>query len=315
MTDPEGGDDGAEDLAALAELAAERARERQALQPKALATVADALAARTADATTAAAAPTRSPRVWLSRAGWCLQCQTPLEAGRATCDACIALARHERDRAALALAKAQVPAAHRDASFRALRLELGAERARVSDSKTLEAVFSVAKAWVSGEYDPLVVVLWGNTGCGKSTLAAAVALATIRSALPTPDFSPPAAVVAMARGFRWVEAVDLGEARREDKLGQVPKLIAQARSAPLLVLDELGRENDPDVIYRILQARMGLTGSDPARPTLITTAKTPTELRAHYDAGVWRRIQDPNFALILQVHGGMAPPDRSRRLP
>lgn len=105
------------------------------------------------------------------------------------------------------------------------------------------------------------VTLWGTTGGGKSTLAAAILAALL---------SGPRRYSTVA----WADAREIAQARREHKLGRgKPPMIEAAIDADLFVLDELGKETllsgaDPADVVSVLDERHRRRGG---RMTIITT--------------------------------------------
>ncbi len=131
------------------------------------------------------------------------------------------------------------------------------------------------------------VTLLGPAGCGKSSLAVAIAHAWTR---------------AHAKPSFFVAAADLGVARQHHGLGDgEAALVRQAMGAELAILDDLGVE--PDVgapaIAHVLHRRY-----DRRRPTIATTGLTIEQLASRYGAGVARRLVETAGGALLVKMGG-----------
>lgn len=142
------------------------------------------------------------------------------------------------------------------------------------------------------------LVILGETGIGKSTILAAIGLRLLdlafAGALPEDAFR-------FARRVRWINGIDLGVARAEHALGAgEPKLIMEAKRASLLLLDEIGYENDrydPHAVRDVLYAR-----SIANMPTIVTSGKTAAELESVYKGALMRRLWEPGRGRVLDLH-------------
>ncbi len=124
--------------------------------------------------------------------------------------------------------------------------------------------------------------LFGPTGTGKTTALALL----VRRALAEFEASD-GKRCAEAPGLLWTTASELALSDRRHPLGSdKPPLLAQAITAPLLVLDEVGIEPS-GVIFEILQARYGYR-----RPVLATSGLTKRQLTEHLGAAGVRRLTD-----------------------
>ncbi len=136
------------------------------------------------------------------------------------------------------------------------------------------------------------VTLLGPAGAGKTTLAAALAMAWASI---------------HGRAAEFVPAVDLGVARQQHGLGEgEPRRVLQAMAAPLLVLDDVGQEVEigVPVVAHVLQHRY-----DHVKSTVATSGLTVDQLVARYGSGVARRLLETvggATVLKLQSRGGRA---------
>lgn len=109
-----------------------------------------------------------------------------------------------------------------------------------------------------------VVLLVGPTGAGKSSLGTAIFRAHLDRA--TAQGASPEARSWGARAL-WVHAKPLSLARRESPLGGEPALLARAREASVLLLDDLGQESPSDQgdLVAVLSERQ-----EEGRPLIVT---------------------------------------------
>lgn len=101
-------------------------------------------------------------------------------------------------------------------------------------------------------------------------------------------------------GIRFVTGLDLARARSETSFGHEPALIRRAKNATLLILDEIGFEDDKfdphavrDVVYH--RYRMGRSS-----PTLVTSGCTVAELAKRYGAAMVERLTD--LGELIDLH-------------
>lgn len=184
------------------------------------------------------------------------------------CPTCGERDRRERRLRALEPAYASLPA------WSWCRLDAPLFRARTRDAAEM---VEAATAWRASTGN---LVLLGPTGIGKTSVVVALAhkiLDYVRDHKATPE------AVAMAKGMRFVDAIDLGIARRNWPLGQGdPPLLIVAREAPILILDEVGREPTWDTTMFELfnyRYRRGL-------PIVATSRLTEAEMKAQDRYGV-----------------------------
>ncbi len=130
--------------------------------------------------------------------------------------------------------------------------------------------------------------LLGPAGAGKTSLAAAIAFTWAS---------------AQARPAVFVPAVDIGVARQQHGLGEgEPRIVHQAMSAPLLVLDDVGQEVDfgIPVVAHVIQHRY-----DHAKTTIVTSGLTVEQIVSRYGAGVARRLLEiAGGAIVLKLRSG-----------
>lgn len=150
----------------------------------------------------------------------------------------------------------------------------------------------VALSWIqeprlksfAATFDPFVAggaILLGTTGLGKSLACFCVMrrimLARIQSGKPRDSWAS-------------YDALDLGLEAQRTPLGHPEAdAIERAKTSACLILDDLGWERafHVDTIVDIAAARY-----KHGRPTLVTSGKTESELRATYGAAVLRRFTD-----------------------
>lgn len=126
------------------------------------------------------------------------------------------------------------------------------------------------------------VVLVGPKGVGKTSLACAMLreLADKR-----------AHVVWRAQ---YVRAIDLGVCRRDAPLGSRPRVIEDALSASLLLLDDLGQEESVGPLREVIHAR-----HDDCKPTIVTTCWDNDTLQTRYGEGMDRRLFERSAVLHM----------------
>jgi hypothetical protein len=152
-----------------------------------------------------------------------------------------------------------------------------------------------------------IVALLGKTGAGKTTAALAMFLLHMRAHRTTliaearmalerassgqmpPRVAKPAKVV-------FVAAKDVVDARRFSPLGKEPDLLERAKSASLLILDDIvgTRDTDQD-LYQVIWSRDNFK-----LPTIVTTAMNPAEMTAAYSEMFTRRVFGGTSKLITR---------------
>lgn len=164
--------------------------------------------------------------------------------------------------------------------------ELGYEgvSACIHDRRLLE--------WAEAYDGTTGALLLGQTGIGKTA-----ALGLVTGRLVT-DHWRRSRETALAAGngsiylsqptrpcLLWVRALDLGVALQRHPLGEgEPELLAAAKAAPLLLLDDLGWESRSDSIVEVLGHRY-----DTGAPTCVTSGLTWDALKDRYGEAVTRR--------------------------
>lgn len=120
--------------------------------------------------------------------------------------------------------------------------------------------------------DEVSVLLLGNAGSGKTSLAAAILRATATRERCT---------------GRFVKSFDLAKARQEHPLGDGESpAIERAMKAKVLVVDELGAEHGRNTaMQELIQER-----HDHDRPTIFTSGFSLPELEQRYGVGIMRRV-------------------------
>lgn len=131
------------------------------------------------------------------------------------------------------------------------------------------------------------MLLVGPTGIGKSALLAAIGNQMLDRARAG---SLSREAFAVAAGIRWVSAIDIAKAASRHKLGEgEPPLLKMAKKASILILDELGKEDqrsDPHAIMELLRARY-----EPKwKPTFVASEVTLDELNRRYGASTMRTV-------------------------
>lgn len=169
-----------------------------------------------------------------------------------------------------------LPARYAGAGFGVERID--ALRRRVRSPRAIEQALRLAQRATM-----VSAIFAGGAGAGKSTLASAAAGQRMATALRARPLVVPS--------IRWVSAIDIGLARQRHRLGSEdePALVADAITADLLVVDDLGAEGarDHDAVAQVYHGR-----HDADLPTWTTTGLTSPELAARYGGGLARRIAE-----------------------
>lgn len=141
------------------------------------------------------------------------------------------------------------------------------------------------------------VLFIGETGIGKSKFLTAVANKVLDLAAAT----SPADLdrLHFAAGVRRISALDLAQARSQTKFGEEPAIIRTAKTATLLLLDEVGYEDrklDPHAIRDVLRARY----EPKMMPTIVASGMTYTELEERYGAATLRTLT--GRGVLIDLH-------------
>jgi len=141
------------------------------------------------------------------------------------------------------------------------------------------------------------VLLLGPTGIGKSKVVVAAALRVLDAALYGTVMDADA--LRFAARIRFASGTQLGRARQQSKLGAEPPIIARARSASLLVLDEIGFEEsrgDPLAIRDVIYDRY-----DIGAPIIATSGLRAEQLEARYGEATMRRLWETGVVVDLHA--------------
>lgn len=145
--------------------------------------------------------------------------------------------------------------------------------------------------WAEGWGGDTGAILIGATAKGKTSAAV---LGT-RRIVTTSWIAARERALAADRGWspatppqvtvRWASALELTDAERRHPLGEgLPPIVQGARTAPVLVLDDVGWERTPDAILGVLAARYAR-----GAPTVLTSGLRWTELVRRYGEAALRR--------------------------
>lgn len=129
-----------------------------------------------------------------------------------------------------------------------------------------------------------VVTIVGATGTGKTSLACAMLSSVIEAGV---NLQCDGDTLRRAKRARFYHAYDLSVARGEHRLGgNEPPKITDAKTASVLVLDELGRDDrKTSDVAEVIRRRLAM-----GLPTIVTTWQTQSEIAAAYDGGIARRL-------------------------
>mgnify|MGYP003344247252 CR=1 FL=1 len=165
-----------------------------------------------------------------------------------------------------------------DATRRAARESIPAHfRWAVGSSPLLAERTDAGEAWAILEHvrglGAAVVLAHGPAASGKTSAACAALAEWIATSPGGPS-------------ARYMTARELGRADRDARLGAEPPILAIARNASLLVVDELGSEPfGREAIRDLVIARHA-----DERPTILCTWKGPSNVAETYGDGFGRRI-------------------------
>lgn len=138
------------------------------------------------------------------------------------------------------------------------------------------------------------VVILGPKRIGKSKTAVACAHRFLDKALRG---ELDAGAFRFARGIRVISGLKLGRARLTTRLGEVPELERVAQRATLLIIDEVGFEEDSTVIRDVIYERC----EDRRRPTFLTSGLTLAALQDRYGAPTIERLREHGHIIDLHV--------------
>lgn len=173
-------------------------------------------------------------------------------------------------------ARRTIPERFRWASFDAPELAQRTNPAALAEVRSL-----------FGRRFPLGVVLVGQSGAGKTSLACAL----LRRIHEHVTFESPSALVERARRSWYVGASELLQAVKVwsggFNRGEPPEVLKMARAASILVLDNVDAGKQGDAVYDLVFER-----HDRDRPTIVTTWMTRAEATAAYGDGWSRRVYE-----------------------
>jgi len=157
-------------------------------------------------------------------------------------------------------------------------------RGAVGDKQLLE--------WAEGYDGKSGALLIGPTGVGKSAAASLALRGLIERHLSTwEQHHPPTHQTRYLweaprfLSLRWTSAVAIGAARRESQLGSRPTDLVRAEEPEVVVIDDLGWEQDAQTVIEVLAARY-----DAAKVTIATSGLGISALADRYGDSVVRRI-------------------------
>jgi len=186
-----------------------------------------------------------------------------------------------------------------EASFATFEAHSDGQRAALVECKRFVAAWPRVRAGL---------VLVGPTGRGKTHLAAATLRGAIESEVARLQGGWAHRALALDAGsalqrrFVWLRVPEFVNEYRERRFESGNALRERARSADLLVLDELAGEGAQDLGLGLLFDVLGFRYED-QRPTLVTTNKTGAELEGIYDSRVVSRFLDPTAYATVKMDG------------
>lgn len=159
------------------------------------------------------------------------------------------------------------------------------------DGRTLEAIcgkrvvaesVKALDAICTKNAPALNLVLLGPTGAGKSVLATHLAVHAVIE----------------GKGMCWASAIEIGASRRDAGLGRTPEILDDAKRAGVLLLDDLGQEDNigRQVVNELMHERY-----DDSKPTVITTGFDSEWVAERYGAQLARRVFEMSFVLKMSV--------------
>lgn len=130
------------------------------------------------------------------------------------------------------------------------------------------------------------VVIVGPAGSGKTSLAVAILVEAAKLGL---------------RGM-FTSTIDLARARIEGHLGEADApLVRAAKSAPVLVLDELGAETSMRGTSESVVGEVIRTRYDSQLATIFTSPFAAAQIQARYGEGVARRVHGESKTIELRA--------------
>lgn len=202
-----------------------------------------------------------SMAAFAEREARCAMCQKTFRGGTA-CPWCEEAAKVEKASTVVAIARRTIPPRHAWA-------ELGS-RLLLERVHPVSAIEAGKRAIMAQS-----LVLLGDSGAGKTSLGCALLVERMRR---EPH---------RARTFRYVSSYQLANAQLRAKAGREVEVIELAKSAALLLLDDLGAEPSlatsavPEVIAHRHELEL---------PTWFTSGFPSEEITARYGNGIARRI-------------------------
>lgn len=231
------------------------------------------------------------------RPWFCAGCGGDAVAGYSLCEPCQRESVNRKRAEMVGKARATLPTGTLAACFGTETLR---GRLCPGNADRYRAAVMSAWTWVQDPTDTLLIL--GGAGRGKTSLAAAVALALL-DAGGSADASHEA--YDRARRLLWSDVVDVAQARRRHSLGdgEAPHIRA-AIAASVLVVDELGTEkpdtaSGTDPVRDVLWARFS-----ERRPTVATSPFDRATLAARYGGGGERRLFEAPRATLIDLGGG-----------
>lgn len=171
----------------------------------------------------------------------------------------------------------------RELALRRLPWAWTEDRAEYESAVSAPPLRAIAERWVPSRGGLLVL---GRTGAGKT---ASVVRALRRIVRAATDYRDP------VLRLRWTTATELVRARTEHRLGQgEPDVIREARSAPVLVIDEIGFERADEALWTDLIHERYQKQS----VTLATSGRDADAFALRYGSATMRKLTDPRGALL-----------------
>ena len=163
------------------------------------------------------------------------------------------------------------------------RIPRGLEWARFGVPALAERVDGDAlAALMKLEQVPPMLVLRGGAGAGKSSCAAALLHREVERT---------------AEAGLFVDAYALSIARTDAPLGETPWLEEEARTRPVVVIDDLASERavPTSPVAHVIFARHAAE-----LPTIVTTWATSAQIAARYGDGIARRLFERSLVVELK---------------